>query len=80
MCTKCNGTGWESFSDWVPYGSGDVSMESKEFCRHCICANLCPVCGEELTCPDDVEVITCELCGYNSETNCDEIEPETVGA
>lgn len=78
MCTKCNGTGWLKFSDPVDYWGATISMESSEFCDACICANKCPVCGEELTCPDDAEVITCELCGYNSESNCEEIEPEEV--
>ncbi len=75
MCNKCNGTGWETTQDWVPYGSTSVSMESSDFCRHCILENKCPVCDTELTCPDDVDIVFCP-CGYHSETNCPPIFEE----
>lgn len=78
-CTKCFGSGWVTASDQVECWGAMVTMESSEFCDRCIGENKCPACGQELTCPEDAKVITC-ACGYNSKTNCAEIEPETVGA
>jgi len=51
-CRRCKGTGWQCTDNW---------------CEYCIGNNRCPMCGEILTCPHDVVIITCE-CGYNSET------------
>jgi hypothetical protein len=46
MCERCNGTGYITVYDWVPYGSGDVQMPSGEACPSCLERDTCPRCGE----------------------------------
>ena len=42
MCNKCD-EGLVTYTDWVPYGSTNVPMETTEFCD-CV-FDSCPKCG-----------------------------------
>ena len=45
-CGACNGLGYidREYTDWVPYGSGNVPMPSVNR-EECECAGHCPMCG-----------------------------------
>ena len=72
MCNKCDGSGWITYYDSVPYGSTNVSMPTVEMCD-CLESNECPKCGEPLvesSCKSlyghTMTTLTCE-CGFRTE-------------
>ena len=66
-CKACNGSGLVTLTDWVPYGSVSVSMDTTEYCT-CIEDGVCPQCGWSVDW-DDVNDVTipCEHCGWDVE-------------
>lgn len=46
-CTACDETGFQTVTDWVPYGSTNVPMLTAVACPHCLEQDLCPRCDEE---------------------------------
>ena len=59
-CGACGGRGYidREYTDWVPYGSGNVPMPSVNR-EECDCAGHCPKCGAE-----NIYDGPCPVCGY----------------
>lgn len=67
-CPKCNGTGEHTCTDWVPYGSTNVPMDSSEYCS-CIGDDRvpasCPMCGLPITWDESIEIFNPCPCGWH---------------
>lgn len=76
FCRACEATGWQIYTDSVPYGSTNVSMNSSDLCESCIGHDKCPRCGHFGTLDEDGWFL-CHECGYDSEDkNCQWGAPE----
>jgi len=70
-CTQCDGHGLLTVHDSVPYGSGNVNMQSEELCDCCLERGACPRCGEMILATDEQfedfweNMLPCPLCGWN---------------
>jgi len=70
MCNGCNGTGLVTYTDYVPYGSTTVAMETADYC---LCTETsCPQCGENTEDTDHWDdekgrFNPCPFCGWDIE-------------
>ena len=66
MCERCDDTYIITTTDWVPYGSTNVPMDSSEVCD-CLEVNGCPKCGGDVEFKDNYGCdvyCTDEECGW----------------